>query len=111
MPQYIYEIFCWNANISTGVTKKLVLFGTTATEARQHFIDNYDRYSHLNPHFLFGYKNYRYVYRYEYEPTGIYDSRNHMIYRPLYHYEYSDLLTLVCEREPSAAIQEDILVL
>lgn len=121
MPQYIYDIFCWNTNpfkaseasflgVITGVQRKLVLFGTTVENAKEDFIRNYDQYATTYP-ILFGYTNYKYVYRYEYESTGIRDSRNHMIFRPLYPYDYTDLLTLVREREPCSVIPDNMIVL
>ena len=108
MPQYIYTIFCWNDTEITGVQKQFVLLGFSLENAKQSFIEKYQTY--LQSNILFQYKNYRYVYKYEYEPTGIYDSRNHMIYRPLYNYVYNDILSLIRERDPCKIVDNDLII-
>ncbi len=109
MPQYIYTIFCWNDTEITGIQKQFILFGSSVEEAKQRFCEKYQSY--LESNILFQYKNYRHVYKYECEPTGVYDSRNHMIFRPLYNYHYHDILTLIRERDPCKIIDNDLLII
>jgi hypothetical protein len=109
MPQYIYDIFCWNGAEITGIKKQFALCGSSIDDAKQRFFNKYAEYLITNK--FFQYANYRYVYKYECEPTGVCDARNHMIYRPLYNYHYMDLLTLIREREPCRVIDCDLLIM
>ena len=111
MPQYIYDIFCWNENKCTGVQKKILLFGQSLEQAKSHFMEHYDSYVRSSSNPIFQYKHYTYMYRYEFEPTGVVDARNHMIYRPKYSYEYDDILSIIRDRQPCRIIDEDMMIL
>ena len=97
MKKYIYYIRCWNHTMEfMGIYKKLILFGNTLEEARNHFCG----LSQPNNNKIIPYDSFEYTGKREYISTGQYNEKNRLILIAKYPYVFDSIYDLVVQREP-----------
>jgi hypothetical protein len=75
------------------VSKKLVLFGSTLEEARNHFQQTYNNQESY-------YDTFEYNGKREYYTNGEYNDKNRLIWIPKYQYVFPNIVELIMQREP-----------